>query len=80
MGIEAWKTDDTYDAWITFASWHNRLKDVTTLVKISPSQTVYRGTPIAVTTITDQKDVALKYIKYLQSIEAHKVFIKWGWE
>jgi accessory colonization factor AcfC len=55
LGIEAWKTDNTYDAWITFASWHNRLKDLTTLVKIPPSQTVYRGTPIAVTTITDQK-------------------------
>lgn len=80
LGIEAWKKDTSYDAWITFASWHHRLKDVTTLVKILPVHTVYRGTPIAVTTITDQKDTALQFLKYLQSAEGHKVFIKWGWE
>lgn len=80
LGIEAWKSDNTYDAWITFASWHYRLKDITTLVKLPPAQTVYRGTPIAVTTITRQKELSLQFVKYLQSAEAHKVFVKWGWE
>jgi accessory colonization factor AcfC len=80
LGIETWKRDESYDAWITFASWHNRLKDVTTLVPIPPAQTVYRGTPIAVTTITNQKSLSLRFIKYLQSAEAHQVFVKWGWE
>jgi accessory colonization factor AcfC len=80
LGIEAWKRDTSYDAWITFASWHHRLKDVTTLVKIPPVHIVYRGTPIAVTTITDQKNTALHFLNYLQSTEAHKVFVKWGWE
>lgn len=80
LGIEAWKKDKNYDAWITFASWHNRLKDVTTLIRLPPAQTVYRGTPIAVTTITNQKDLSLQFIKYLQSPEAHQVFVNWGWE
>ncbi|OLY94504.1 accessory colonization factor AcfC [Cnuella takakiae] len=80
LGIEAWKRDKSYDAWITFASWHNRLKNVTTLIRLPPAQTVYRGTPIAVTTITNQKDLSLQFIKYLQSPEAHQVFVNWGWE
>jgi accessory colonization factor AcfC len=79
-GIEAWKKDKSFDAWITFASWHNRLKDVTALVQIAPAQTVYRGTPIAVTSITNQKSLSLQFIKYLQSAEAHQVFVKWGWK
>ncbi len=80
LGIDAWKMDTTYDAWITFASWHYRLKDITTLVKIPIAHTVYRGTPISVTTITNHKNEALQFLKYLQSAEAHKTFIKWGWE
>ena len=80
QAIDVWKSDDSYDAWIVFASWHYRLKDATALIKIPPAQTVYRGTPIAVTTITDQKADALKFIKFLQTKEAHNIFIKWGWE
>lgn len=57
LGIDAWKADKTFDAWITYASWHNRLKDVTALIKLPPAQTVFRGTPIAVTTITNQKEL-----------------------
>lgn len=80
QGIEAWKNDKSYDAWIIYKSWHYRLKDVTSLVTIPVSQTVFRGTPIAVTTITNQKADALKFINFLKTSEAHKVFIKWGWE
>jgi accessory colonization factor AcfC len=80
LAIDAWKTDRTYDAWIIYASWHYRLKQHTTLIKIPPAQTVYRGTPIAVTTITDQKAAALKFVRYLKTNEAHRVFHKWGWE
>jgi accessory colonization factor AcfC len=80
LAIEAWKSDSRYDAIIIFSSWYNRLKGISQLVKIPAGQTVYRGTPIAITTITDQKNEAQKFIIYLLSPEAHKVFIKWGWE
>lgn len=80
LGIEAWKKDSTYDAWITYASWHYPLKSSTTLVKLPTAQTVYRGTPIAVTTSTNQKKEAQQFITFLQSEAAHKIFIKWGWE
>ena len=80
LAIDAWKSDSRYDAIIIFASWFKRLKDVSQLVKIPAGQTVYRGTPVVITTITDQKNVAQQFINYLLSPEAHKVFIKWGWE
>lgn len=78
--IEAWKTDPGYDAWIIYASWHYRLKDHTQLVKIAASETVYRGTPIAITTFTDQRDEAKKFISFMQTSSVHDIFKKWGWE
>lgn len=80
LAIDAWKSDTQYDAIIIFASWHNRLKDVSELVKIPAEQTVYRGTPIAITTITNQKPEAQKFIQFLLSAQGHSIFKKWGWE
>lgn len=53
LAIDAWKLDDKFDAMIIFSSWYNRLKDVSQLIKIPVSQMVYRGTPIAITSIID---------------------------
>ena len=58
LAIDAWKIDNKYDAIIIFTSWYNRLKDISQLVKIPTEQTVYRGTPIAIITITNQKKKA----------------------
>ena len=68
------------NAVIIFSSWYYRLKDISQLVKIPAAQTVYRGTPIAVTAITDQKQDAEKVIQFLLIKEGHAVFKKWGWE
>ncbi|WP_411274731.1 substrate-binding domain-containing protein [Daejeonella sp.] len=80
LAIDAWKADTNYDAVIIFASWYNRLKDVSELVEIPKKQTVYRGTPIAITTISNQKPEARQFIQFLLSAEGHAIFKKWGWE
>lgn len=80
LAIDAWKKDDKYDAIIIFASWYYRLKDVAQLITIPAAQTVYRGTPIAITAITNQKQDAEKFIHFLLTNEGHAVFKKWGWE
>ena len=80
LAIDAWKSDKKYDAIIIFASWYYRLKDVSQLVKIPAEQTVYRGTPIAITTISDQKKEAQLFIQFLISDRGHAIFKKWGWE
>lgn len=78
-GIERWKTMPELDAWIIFESWHYRLKDETDLVRLPESQRVYRGTPVAITTFSDQKELARQFVGYLQSSEGQKIFMKWGW-
>ena len=80
LAIDTWKSDKSFDAIIIYASWYYRLKDVMDLVKIPTAQTVYRGTPVAITTITDQKKIAQQFIQFLLSNEGHSIFKKWGWE
>lgn len=77
--IEKWKSDQSLDAWIIFESWHYRLKDVTDLVRLPESQRVYRGTPIAITTLSKQKQLAHEFIRFLKGDAGKEIFVKWGW-
>jgi accessory colonization factor AcfC len=77
--IDQWKNKPELDAWITYESWHYRLKEVTDLVRLPRAQRLYRGTPIAITTISKQRDLAQQFIGFLKTPAAHAVFQKWGW-
>ncbi|WP_394137916.1 extracellular solute-binding protein [Cytobacillus oceanisediminis] len=78
--IQQWKSKSSLDAWITYESWHYRLQDVTDLVELPEEEKLYRGTPIALTKITDQKKEAQQFIDYLRTEESHQIFQKWGWK
>lgn len=78
-GVERWKNTPELDAWVTFESWHYRLKEETELVRLPGSQRVYRGTPVALTTFSDEKELAREFIRYLKSTEGEAIFVKWGW-
>ena len=80
LAIDAWKSNDKYDAIIIFSSWYYRLKEVSQLVEIPKKHTVYRGTPIAIATITDQRKESQQFIQFLISSQGHAIFKKWGWE
>jgi len=78
--IELWKKSNKYDAWITYESWHYRLKDVTDLVELPEEEKLYRGTPISIAVHSDQKKTAKRFIKYLKTESSHEIFQKWGWK
>lgn len=78
--IEKWKLMPEIDAWVTYESWHYRLKDKTDLVRMPLSEKIYRGTPIAVTKNTNNRQLAEDFVRFLQSGRAHTVFQKWGWK
>lgn len=80
LGIAGWKSNEKYDAWITYASWHYRLKSVTQLIPLPKNCNVFRGTPVALTTSTQQKALSKGFIQFMQSKEGYATFKKWGWE
>jgi len=77
--IEKWQNMPELEAWITFESWHYRLKEDTELVEMPRARKIYRGTPIAITTTSKQRDLAQQFIAFLRTDPAHTVFKKWGW-
>ncbi len=80
LGIAGWKGDNSFDAWINYESWHYRLKDITEVVKLPNSINIYRGTPIAVTTISKNKELSKQFIDFMKTKEGHSIFKKWGWK
>ncbi len=77
--IEKWKQMPELDAWITYESWHYRLKDTTDLVRLPGRSKIYRGTPVVVSKIAENPRLARDFIEFMQSAEGHKIFQKWGW-
>nr|WP_294899609.1 substrate-binding domain-containing protein [uncultured Pedobacter sp.] len=80
LGIAGWKKDISFDAWISYSSWHYRLTDITALVELPKVANVYRGTPIALSTISTHPKEATQFIQFMQSEKGHEIFKKWGWE
>ncbi|MEK4030386.1 extracellular solute-binding protein [Pseudobacillus sp. FSL P4-0506] len=78
--IELWKKNSKYDAWITYESWHYRLKDATDLIQLPEQDKLYRGTPISMAKRADNRKEARLFINYLKTEESHQVFQKWGWK
>lgn len=78
--IRRWNTDATLDAWVTYASWQKRLPETTDLVSLAPEATLHRGTPIALTTRSQQGASAAAFLTFLHTEEAHAIFRKWGWD
>lgn len=79
-GVAAWKQDSRYDAWVTFISWHQRLKEETELVPIPLSENLFRSTPVALSRFTKQPGAARQFIAFMKTEPMHEVFKKWGWE
>jgi accessory colonization factor AcfC len=77
---EKWKTVMTLDAWITFASWHYPLKELTDLVPLPKEERICRGTCLVATNFYKNKEAARRFIDFLKTEEGHAVFRKWGWE
>jgi accessory colonization factor AcfC len=77
--IAAWRTQPELDAWITFASWHDRLRDEADLVPVPSGDRLYRGTPIAVTRRSRNRERALAFVAFLGSEECHALFRAAGW-
>ncbi|MDB5011132.1 MAG: hypothetical protein JWQ06_1921 [Mucilaginibacter sp.] len=80
LGIAAWKTDSSYDAWITYASWHQNLKGITQVVELPVTLRLYRGTPVALTLNSKHSQQGKQFVQFLQSAPGHAIFKKWGWE
>lgn len=77
--LKAWRSHPEIDAWITYRSWHAVLAQEADFVEI-PDDSAVRFTPIAITAATPHREAAEKFIAFLKSPEARRIFREHGWE
>lgn len=78
-GMECWSTRPELDAWINYESWAKRLTGKAELVRLPENERLYRGTPAAIASHSASPDQARSFLIFLQSPQAHAIFVKWGW-
>ena len=78
-GLKLWRTRPELDAWISYESWAKRMNGQADLVRLPESERLYRGTPAAIANRSTFQDQARSFLTFLQSSQAHAVFVKWGW-
>lgn len=77
--LQYWKNHEEVDAWLTFNTWAKHEDVKGDLVPIGKDLVMYRSMGAAVTTITNQRELALKFIEFLKSAESQKIFKAEGW-
>ena len=78
--VQAWAAQPELDAWLTFASWHQRMPETTELVRLPQAERIYRGTPIAVAQRSAYQAQANAFLRELQSAPCHAIFRSAGWQ
>lgn len=77
--LKAWRADPDIDAWITYRSWHRVLAAEADFIEI-PDERALRFTPIAITAATPHRAKAAKFIAFLKTPEAGRIFAEHGWD
>lgn len=78
-GVSAWRTDPAVDAWVTYKSWYLTLAAEADFVDL-PGGEALRFTPVTITRRTPRRHAALRFVAFLKSPEAQRVFHEHGWE
>jgi len=78
-GVSAWLEREHIDAWITYRSWHLQLEEHAEFIDLSAHPQGQRYTPVAVTSHSRQREVALHFIDFLKSDAAREIFEAHGW-
>lgn len=77
--IQYWKNHEEVEAFLTFNTWSKEEGVSADIVNIEKDLVIYRSMGVAVTSITNQRETALKFIDYLKTAEAEKIFKAKGW-
>lgn len=77
--LQYWKNHEEVEAWLIFPTWAQNEEVQADVVHIEKDLVIYRSMGAAVTTVTHQRELALKFLEYLKSAEAEKIFKSKGW-
>ncbi len=76
---QAWISDPTLDAWITWDIWQVANPDLADAVEVEETYRIYRDTGAVVTEAGRQDPDARAFLDFLKSEEGAAIFGRWGW-
>ena len=76
---EAWKTDPSLDAWLTWTIWQGESRGLADVIPIEPDLRIYRDAGVALTRRGQEKPAAREFAAYLSGPEGARIFKKMGW-
>jgi len=77
--LKMWKMRDDIDAWITWNTWEAPLRGHANVVVPSRTYRVLRQCSVALTSHGKTKPLASRFVEFLASAEAARIFSTWGW-
>lgn len=75
-----WGEDSSIDALIIWNHWHNNLKASTEIIPVEPMYQIYRPMSIAYTHTGINNKNAERFVNFLTSKEAKRIFNSYGWK
>jgi accessory colonization factor AcfC len=78
-GLAAWREKPELDAWVTYRSWHVKLAGEAEFVALASPESL-RYVPVALTRRTLRREHAGRFVAFLKSEEARRIFQRHGWE
>jgi len=76
---QAWKTDPSLDAWLTWTIWQGEARGVADVIPLEPELRIYRDAGVALTRRGQTKPVAKEFAAFLASPAGARIFQKFGW-
>ena len=74
-----WTDNKDLDVWLIWNIWQIANPSLADLVTMSKKYTVYRDCGIALTKQGKDKEMAKRFVEFLQSSDGAQIFAKWGW-
>lgn len=80
QALELWDQDQSIDALIIWKHWAKTMGEKKAqFISLDQNSVIYRASEIVITNDSKKKDIAQRFINFLQSKEAQKVWEELGW-
>jgi accessory colonization factor AcfC len=77
---QRWMADRSFDAWLIWNIWQVANPSLADVVPVAEPWRIYRDAGVALTQQGGQREVARRFVQFLQSPEGARIFARWGWK
>jgi len=76
---QMWTSQPELDVWLIWNIWQVANPSLAEMVPLDDAHVIYRACDVALTKRGTQRDDARRFLEFLQTPEAARIFARWGW-